>query len=332
MATLTADNPTLLDWKNSLDPDGSVAAVIELLNQTNEILEDATYIEGNLPTGHRTTIRTGLPTPTWRQLYQGVQPTKSTRAQVTEACGLLEDYSEVDAELAALNGNTAEFMLSESRAHIEGMNQSLAETLFYGNSAINPERFTGLSARYNDLSAANAENIIDAQGSGSDNGSIWLVVWSPETVQMLVPKGSQAGLKVENKGKVTSENAGGSGKLLEVYRMFFQMKAGLCVKDWRYAVRIANIDKSDLTADASSGANLPELMFQALELIPSLSMGRAAFYMSRDMRTKFRQQYALLTKNSTLASEDTGGKMQSSFQGVPVRRVDRLATDEAQVT
>jgi hypothetical protein len=142
---LGTTNPTLLDLAKSTDPDGKIAAVVEILNETNEILADMSWSEGNLPTGHRTTIRSGLPAPTWRKLYGGVQPTKSTKVQVTDNTGMLEAYAEVDAALADLNGNKAEFRLSEDRAHIEGMNQEMAETLFYGNEGTEPEAFTVLA-------------------------------------------------------------------------------------------------------------------------------------------------------------------------------------------
>ena len=62
----------------------SATAIIELLSQTNEILDDMLVVEGNLPTGHQTTIRTGLPQATWRLLNQGVQPGKSTTALVAK--------------------------------------------------------------------------------------------------------------------------------------------------------------------------------------------------------------------------------------------------------
>ncbi|NNW55507.1 MULTISPECIES: major capsid protein [unclassified Roseobacter] len=333
MAVLASNNPTLMDHAKALDPDGSIAAVVEILNQTNEMLADMTFIEGNLPTGHRTTIRTGLPAPTWRKLYGGVQPTKSTREQVTDSCGMLEAYAEVDKALADLNGNTNEFRLSEARAHIEGMTQELQETAIYGNTDTTPQRFMGLAPRYNSKSAANGDNIIDAGGTGSDNRSIWLVVWSNETCHGIVPKGSQAGLQVNDKGQVTVEDADGNGGRMEAYRTHFRMDAGLTLKDWRYVVRIANIDKSNLTADASSGANLPDLMFEATELIPSLGMGRAAFYMSRDVRTFYRQQLSNATKQSTLMVKDVGGVRSPMFQDeIPIRRVDKLAVDEARIT
>jgi len=332
MATLAAQNPTLLDHAKSLDPDGQVAAVVEILNQTNEMLADMTFVEGNLPTGHRTTIRTGIPAPTWRKLYGGVQPTKTTREQVTDTCGMLEAYNEIDKALADLNGNTTEFRLSEARGTLEGITQELQQTAIYGDTEVNPERFDGLEVRYNSLSADNADNIIDAGGTGSDNRSIWLVVWGQETCHGIIPKGSTAGIQVNDKGQVTIENADGNQGRMEGYRMHFRVDAGLCLKDWRYVVRIANVDRSSLAGDLSTGANLPNLMFEAMERVPSLDMGRATFYMSRDVRTIFRQQLANETKQSTLSYENVGGIRSMMFNEVPIRRVDKLAVDEARVT
>src|SRR5690606_10850438 len=222
MATLAVNNPTLLDLAKRSDPDGRIATIVEMLNETNEILDDMTWIEGNLVTGHRTTIRTGLPTPTWRKLYGGVQPTKSTTAQITDNTGMLEAYAEVDKALADLNGNTAEFRLSEDRPHIEAMSQEIADTIFYGNEGVEPEAFTGLSPRFNDLNAENGGNIIDAKGTGSDNASIWLLVWSPNTVHGIVPKGSQAGLQMTDKGQVTIEDVDGNGGRMEAYRTHYR--------------------------------------------------------------------------------------------------------------
>lgn len=332
MATLSVTNPTLLDLQQALDPDGRIAPVVEILNQTNEILDDMSWQEGNLPTGHRTTIRSGLPTPTWRKLYGGVQPTKGRTVQVTDNCGMLEAYAEIDKALADLNGNTAQFRMLQDFAHIEGMNQEMASTIFYGDESTAPEEFTGLSARYNSLSAENADNIITGGSSDTDNTSIWLVCWSPITCHGIVPKGSMAGLQMQDKGQVTIEDVDGAGGRMEAYRTHYRWDCGLSLRDWRYVVRICNIEKSALTYDAATGANLPKLMFEALELIPNASMGRCAYYMSRSTRTFFHQQYALLTKNSTLTSENVGGKLQTSFQGIPVRRVDALAADEALVS
>lgn len=329
MAALSAIHPTLLDVTKRLDPDGKIDTIAELLSETNEVLEDCVWIEGNLPTGHRGTIRTGLPTPTWRKLYGGVQPTKSTTVQVTDACGMLEAYAEVDKALADLNGNTAAFRLSEDRAHVEGISQEFANTLFYGDETTEPEAFTGLAARYNDQSANNGENILTSAATpdNTDNSSIWLIVWGASTVHCIYPKGSQAGLQMTDKGQVTIENIDGSNGRMEAYRTHYRWDCGVHVKDWRYAVRI-QIDQEDLVKNAASGPDLIDLMAQALELPPSLSIGRPVFYMNRTCKSFLRRQIANKVAASTLTMDMVAGKHVMTLDGVPVRRCDALTATE----
>lgn len=318
---------TLADHAKRMDPDGKIAAIVELLSQTNPILTDMVYVEGNLPTGHRTTVRTGLPAAAWRLLNYGVQPSKSTSAQVTDSCGMLEAYAEVDKALADLNGNTNEFRLSEDQAFLEAMNQQMAETVFYGDTRINPQRFTGLSARYNDLSAKNAQNIIDAGGTGSNLTSIWLVVWGTGTVHGIFPKGQAAGLSHKDKGEVTLEDAE-KGKY-EGYRTHYKWDNGLTVRDWRYVVRIANIDSTKLGAD--DGPNLAKLMVQALHRIHNLQMGKAVFYMNRDA-AEYLDIQATDKASLAISVKETEGVWWTSFRGVPVRTCDVLLSTESQVS
>ena len=332
MALTAANFPTFLNVTKSLDPDGKVAVVAEILKETNPILEDMAMVEGNLPTGNVSTIRSGLPTVTFRLLYGGVQPTKGKTVQVTDTTGMMEAYAEIDKALADLSNNRNAYRLSEDRAHIEAMSQLMATTVFFGNSSVEIEKFTGLAPRYSDLSADNADNIIDAGGTGSDNASIWLVGWSDSTVFGIFPQGSVTGLQVEDKGQVTIEDIDGNGGRMEAYRTHYRWDNGLAVKDWRYAVRICNIDRSELTADVSTGANLPNLMFEAMERIPDMGRARFAFYSDRTVLTKIRQQLPEGTKNSTLSIENVGGAPVTMYHGVPIRRTDALAVDEARVT
>lgn len=332
MSTLAVTHPTLLDLSKRLDPDGNIAPIVEMLAETNELLDDMVWVEGNLPTGHRTTIRSGLPVPTWRKLYGGVQPTKSRTVQVTDNCGMLEAYAEVDKALADLNGNTAAFRLSEDRAHLQGMNIELANSVFYASEATAPEEITGLGPRFNSTSAENGENIL--LGGGTENTSIWLVVWGPNTVHGIYPKGSQAGLQQRDMGEVTIEDANGSnGGRYQAYRTHYRWDAGLSVRDWRYVVRI-QVDYSALTKAAATGADLIDLMTQACELLPEggLSMGRPAFYMNRSVRSFLRRQIANKVASSTLMMDEVAGKRVLSFDGIPVRRSDAILFTETEIT
>ena len=332
MATLAATHPTLLDVTKRLDPNGKIDSIVEMLSLNNEMLDDMVWVEGNLPTGHRTTIRSGIPAPTWRKIYGGVQPNKSTTVQVTDSCGMLEAYAEVDKALADLNGNTAAFRLSEERAFIEGINQEVQSSLIYASEATAPEEITGLGPRFNSLSAENGGNIIvDATG----NTSIWLVVWGPNTVHGIYPKGSVGGLQMTDKGQVTLEDASGGSNTgrMEAYRTHYRWDCGLSVRDWRYVVR-AQIDYSALLATVATGGDLVDIMTQMLELLPTggLGMGRPAFYMNRSIRSMLRRQMVTQVKNSTLSLNEIAGKQVLSFDGVPVRRVDGIHFSETTIT
>jgi hypothetical protein len=331
MATLTTNNPTLLDLAQILGPDDKIATIIELLNQQNEILDDAVAIEGNLLTGHVTTVRTGIPAPTWRKLYGGVQPTKSTSVKITDSCGMLENYAEVDKALADLNGNTAAFRLSENRPILEGFNQEIAQTLFYGNEDSEPEAFTGLAPRFNSTTAQNGDHVILGGSTDTDNTSVWLVVWGENSAHLIYPKGSKAGFTMEDKGQVTIENVDGAGGRMEAYRTHYRWDVGLTVRDWRFIVRIANIDVSLLTKTGATGADLTDLMTQALEMVQSLNMGKPVFYVNRTVRSFLRRQMVNKTINSTLTQDNIAGKKVMTFDGVPVRRSDSILNTEALV-
>lgn len=334
MATLATSHPTLLDVTKRLDPNGKIDAIAEILTLVNPILDDMVWKEGNLPTGHRHTIRSGLPAPTWRKLYGGVQPTKSRTLQVTDATGMLEAYAEVDKALADLNGNTSEFRLSEDKAHVEGMSQELTSTLIYGNETTEPEAFTGFGPRFNSQSAENGGNILTdaATPDASDNSSIWLMVWG-DNVFGIYPKGSKAGLEMADKGQVTIENIDGAGGRMEAYRTHYKWNCGLAVRDWRYVVRI-QVDAEDLTKNAASGPDLIDLMAQAIDLVPNINAGRPVFYANRTVRGFLRRQIMNKVANSTLSIEQltrANGALirEIMFDGIPVRRCDALTNTES---
>jgi len=330
MATLTTTNPTLANVVSRMTGDGKIDPnIVEMLSETNEMLDDITMIEANNFTEHKTTVRSGLPAGTWRKLNYGVPPETSRTVPIKDSMGMLETYAEVDKALADLNGNSAAWRMSEDRAFIEGMNQNAASTIFYGDSSLDPEKFMGLAPRYNSLSAENALNIVDAGGTGSDNASIWLVVWGPNTCHTIYPKGSAAGLQARDLNEQTLIDA--QGGRYQGYRTHYKWDMGLTLRDWRYVVRIANIDMSDLTKNATTGADLIDLMTQAVELVPNLGMGRPAFYMNRKLRSFLRRQITSKVAASTLTMEDVGGKKVVAFDGIPCRRSDALLGTEARV-
>lgn len=354
MATLGTSVFTYADWAARVDPQGKIGTIIELLSQSNEILNDMLMLEGNLPTGHQTTVRTGLPSATWRLLNYGVPNVKDTTAKVVEGAGLLEAFNNIDEAIAELNGNTASFRMSTTMAVLEGMSQQMASTLIYGNTAVNPERFMGLAPRYNTVNTASAQtafNVIDAGGTGSDNTSIWIVTWGANTAHGFFPKGSRAGLEqnvlqnagTNDKWPVTDAN----GNTYMAYKEQFKWRLGLAVCDWRFIVRICNIDVSDL--QTVNAANLINAIIRGLNRFPvggirtnyvqktdapSIrdSMGRTVIYMNRTVATYLQLQATNKTNVLLQMNQFAGGGPVMSFAGVPVRIVDAILNTESRIT
>lgn len=307
--------------------------------------------ESNLPTGHKSTVRTGLPAGTWRMLYQGVPFTKSTTAQITDGVGELVAYSRVDRTLAELDGNVARFRMSEDNAQLEGLSQQMATNIFYGNTTVTPQQFTGFSPRYNTVStstAQNAKNVIDMGGTNSNNTSMWLIGWGDETTFGIFPKGSKAGLTFEDKGDIRP-GFDSSGYEFEAYTSYFQWKAGLVVRDWRYLVRFANIDTTTVAGGIAS-TTPPDLfasMSKGLVRLPTMTRRQSgitetdapdeiapgiapAFYCNRSVR-EYLDIQAIRDKNVLLKPTEYAGEPIVEFRSIPIRVVDALINTEARV-
>jgi hypothetical protein len=213
------------------------------------------------------------------------------------------------------------------------MNQSMQRQVIYGDR-LTPEAFVGLAPRFDDVpttsgGAENKVNVLDAGGTGTDNTSIYLVGWGQNSIHGIFPKDSQAGLQHEDLGKIDAFDA--NQNRFRAYGDRYEWKCGIAVPDWRYVVRICNIDVSDLTKNASAGADLIDLMTQAQELIHSLTGVQPAYYVNRTIRSFLRRQTVNKVANSTLMYDEVDGKPALMFGEVPVRRVDALLNTEARV-
>lgn len=346
----TCNMLTLAEYMRRLDPQGAVADIAEVLNECNEVIPDVEYKEGNLPTGDRQSIRTGLPEVYWKQFNRGVPSSKSAVASVEETCGQMEARATHDVDLLELNGagNAALIRKQEDKAFIESIGQKETYTIFKGDYKKKSEGFSGFETRYSttDVSKAqNAKNVIDAggtipAGSSSDLTSIYLVGWG-DNVYCPYPKGSKIGLEVEDKGKVMWPDD--EGNMNEVYCSLYKKKVGLMVKDWRYVVRIANISVGELKSNQgignpdlkAQGWNLITIMLDALTKLPIDAKANFRFYMNRDVFSGLNS-LSLKTDSRVIewqkATDAFGNKSWASFQGVPMKRVDQLTANEKHVS
>jgi hypothetical protein len=355
MATIGNSFLGLADIYKGKTKTGQVADIINMLRQTNSILDDAITRECNEGKQHKHTILSGLPPVTWGKLYQGIPNGKAQRTQVTDTTGFVEGRSTVDARLAEIEPNLGAFRLQEAQSYLEAMSQEMARAIIYENQDSNPEKITGLAPRFNSLTAETGSQIIDAGGTGSDNTSIWFVTWGMDSTCLLYPKGSNAGLAREDHGKqrVLDDDGNAYYALEETFRWH----CGVTVRDWRKIVRIANLDTSVIAADPTdvdgSGNDLYHFMRKAYYQIHGIrtvdsgtntpgngmdgnfGMGRTVVYCNKDM---FEALDALGVNAGgsdnfvRLRPREIEGKEVMTYRGVPIRQVDQIVGTESRIT
>ncbi len=332
MAILGANALTILDIQKRLDKNDKVVDIIELLSQTNEMLQDIPWVEGDSADGLTASLRTGIPTPTWTRYNEFTQPTKSTVASVQFTCGMLKNFSQIDVQLANRAADPMAVRLSEAAAIIEGINQEVQRAMIYEDEKVNAGRITGLSAYYNSTTAESGDNILLGGSVTADvNTSIWLVCFG-SGVHGIYPKGSTVGLSHEDLGKqmLTDTVTQPGGGRLQVYEDMWMWKCGLAVRDWRQAVRIPNINVTSLLA--GTGADLPTLLFKALPRIRNPKMGKLGLYMNRTVATMLGVQARLdVRTGGQLNYANVDGQIITTWLGIPVRICDQITNTEALV-
>lgn len=330
MALTGGSWPNLNDIIKRTAPDGSIETKIAmLLSQQNDVLMDAPVMEANQLLGHRETVQTALPNTYLRRFNKGTPRSKGSTAQVTDNIAMYEARSAIDMKLARLNSFSASWRFTEEAGFIEAMGQGLARDIFYGNNVDDPDAMTGFAARYNSLTGPQKDQIIDCGGTGSTNTSIWLICWDDDTMNLRYPKGLTADkiVTAQDLGQKTVNDS--DGNPFEALETLYETNLGLSIKDYRYAVRLCNIDVTQLKSDGST-LDLWNKLIEATERLQSTSKGRCYIYMNRTVRTALRLQ-ASNKKNVRLDRMEVDGKMLEGMDGIPFRRVDALLNTEERV-
>lgn len=336
MPTIGYEWPTLIDLQSRTDQYGNVATIMEMLARQNPIITDATYMECNDGTKHRTVIRTGIPEPTYRRFNRGVPSVKTTTIPVEETTAMLEAYHQVDKELVEIATSPAAFRLSEATGIMQGFNDKVSRDFFYGSTALTPEGFMGMAPRYSDATAKSASQVVNGGGTGSTNTSVWFITWGDRSTHLLHPKGTPVGLSHRDLGEDTVKDP--DGLQFQAYRDWFRWHIGLSVRDWEGNVRVANINVQSLTKDAATGADLIDLMIEGSTRLNTglVNEGKTIIYGNRTVMSYLRRQ-ARNAKNVRLDYKGVLGwdgkeRQELYFDGFPVHQTDALLNTEAAVT
>lgn len=333
MATINTNGfPTLLEVTRRLDPDGKIARIGEVLSTANPLLQDIPWYEANGKDGHLVTLRSALPSLTWRKYNQGVAPTKSSTTQFTETCGMLDGISKVDVALAARTRDPSGFRASEDMAFVQSYARTLETAFFYSSQRTNPEQISGLAPRLDALTGIpySSQVLNFGAAGGNDSASVWLVGWGDKKVYGIYPEGSKAGLDMKPLPDDLVDDGTSSGAEYLAHRTQFSWKCGLVVEDARYLVRICNIDDDVIS---STGNALILKMIDALHQIQDLTTCKPVFYVNRQIESYLHKQALDSAKNGTVTFDNpAGGQRVVMFGGVPIHRTDALTFTEAPIT
>ena len=367
MALIGNTQLTWLDYAKRVEPDGGIdpAAIVEMMNRVNAVTSDMAMIEGNETNGHTSTIRTGLPAIAWRQLNAGVPRSKSTTKQITFGAGALEGMSFVDEKLVKKAGdNGPALRMSEIMPFMEALGQTIASTIFYGDTRVNPDRFTGLTPCYAQLNQAyqlnpdalqnpsaslpdSGRNVFDASQNYAgekfgnpaqgNNTSMWLICWGGRGrgITGFFPKGTDAGIVHKDKGLWMVDDGRGVQANYFAWVDQFTADLGLAIEDWRQAVRLANIDVGALSTagdDNDTSANLIKNAIQMHNYIQNPNNGKLVYYCNRLVHA-YLEVKATEKANSLLTFADLeDGRKVVKLCGIEIHRCDALLNSEAQVS
>ena len=328
-------NPTMVDIARGRVDGKFDRDIVELVLESNDNLRDFVVLECNDGDHDTTTIRTGIPESTWTSFYEGVQPSKGSKAQVTNACGHLEALLQVDARLIKTVADAESELGDEAYAQGESMGNEVLSTAFYGNTKVNGKKFNGLTPVYSTLCSGTSTDkdasyyTLGAKRSAtpdsSDLRSIWLIGHGRMGTALIYPKGSSAGLK---RGPVTDATVTtADGKRLRVKEQFFDWTVGARCKDFRKNVRICNIESNNLeTLDIDLG----ELMLKAVIRAKATGV-RQVFYMPSSVYEWLCVKARRDKNSSNFSFQDCDGKLILHFLGIPIRSEAALEVAEAAV-
>lgn len=339
MAELYGKFLTLADFRKQLNPRGEVARVAKILDQTNGLNEHMPMVEANGAFTHTETIEAGLPEVYYISINQGAPPSKAVTAQVTEGMSILTGRAIVHKELVIDPKKRASMRAYQGDRTIQAMAQRDARTDIYGNPKVDPKEHAGLAVRYATFAEANAQNMIDAGGS-DDLTSMYLLGLHPETIFSLYPMGAAQTMGIErhDHGLIQIQDPNGAaGSYMDVYAESFARRKGLCVKNWRYGVRICNIDTGDLIATGgtqatSAATNILRLMARAKEKPPKEGGTgvRWVWIANRTVMTGL-ELLAMEKQSSVLTVEEGINSFKYKAFGIPLVTMDQLINNEALV-
>jgi hypothetical protein len=334
MATkLTAQAGNIKDVLSGVGRDGNYQTVGEILDKEAVFFRDAPMVEANNVTYHDYTVRAALP---GSSIVRGNKRRTASKGDVRMETAQLEERSivyRVDVNDLKKSSNPSEFLNNEMRAGMQGIAQDFDTQMLYGTGI--GEEMKGIAAN---TDTVDGTFVIDNGDSTGDLTSMYLVAWDAATgCSVAYPKGSSAGIKMEDKGIIGSWTdpvyaADGTlldaGGFIEYATHEVSVSGGLVIKDDRARGRIANINVATPGKTIFDENNFILVMNQ----FPAHLRNKVKAYASRNLKACVDMRAN--DKDNAYYTPMTGvfGEHINGIAGVPIMLDEMISEDEDQIS
>lgn len=325
---------TLVDLLKSVGADGKLLTMAMTLSRQSPMIREAPILEANQALAHIGTRSNALPTVQKRALNDGVPTSAHKELPVTAPMALFEVESKIDEEIIALAGpNRDAVRTRKDMIFVEAITQAVQREIVYGSIGSDALGFNGLatmfasSSSYPNNDTTWFPNVQLAGGSGSDTTSIWVVEWGPEKVFLIYPRGTKAGLEINDKGLQRVDGVT-SGTAFYAWCTQFKWRCGLFVQDERCVQRIANIEST-----GTSNTFDDDQLIAALNRLPDMGENpMTRIYVNRTIRTQMDIRVKDKTNVNYHTVQDAFGRPVLFFRGVPVQVCDAITNTETAIS
>ena len=328
----------MIEVAKGIGAKGNQLALVDTLSQRTPMLEEGYWIEADDFLSHHFMQALAEPVGVDTIVNVGVGWDVYTETPVTELIQGLEDYFRIDMRILKKKSDPQKYLKQQIDAFVRALTKTFHDRVLYGNyigangvsntavgvgpstsiGGASAARITGLMTRFNTIATNPWYNVITNSGTGAAaQASTLALKWGEDGVYFVYPHGGQNFIEVEDLGQVLVYDS--NRNPYTAYVVHFIISFGLCVADPRNVQRVANITTSAYWA--------PTPQLKALGQMPNGLEG-AVLYVPRFVYT-YMQVDALLGTNKLYTKEEVWGHQQDMFQGVPVRMLERMATNES---
>jgi hypothetical protein len=334
---LIAEKYTLQHLATVTKPDGALLDVFDNISEINDLMKVMQYFPTNEVSRNVTAQVTAYGTPSAVIANEGRTEIINTHEQIVDVPIRFHNIITPDEEVLKRASSPGQWRADRVREYAQSYGQAVASQIITGDASTDPGKaIDGLAKRLGSLPASATDvtdpffTVVAGGGSGADNTSIYIVGIGKNGLHGLYGMNGTAGFQFKMRPSQLVAASIGSGNI-PTTPIDVSWEIGLCSSNRRAIGRICNIDVSDLTDDASAGANLVNLLVHAINKTRVHEMGLTPVLLANEnVISYFETQRINHGSNAGATGQMTDlGKVLTTFKGIPFLRMDSIPNNEA---